>query len=72
MAERLAEKIERLLTTSQQVNEERLDLRRQAQLLTQENRELRHLIEHSHARIEELAGQLRRLENQATDIERED
>ncbi|MFO7582698.1 hypothetical protein [Guyparkeria sp.] len=72
MAEQLADKMERLLAACQRVNDERTDLRRQADALTEENRQLRDVIEQSHARLQELAGQLRRLEEQAVDTEREE
>ncbi len=72
MAEQLADKMERLLAACQRVNDERMDLRRQAAALTEENRQLRDVIEQSHARLQELAGQLRRLEEQAADTEREE
>ncbi len=72
MAEGLADKIERLLAAAEQAHAERSELRAQATALGEENRELRRLIEHSHDRIEELAGQLRRLEDEAARNQRED
>ncbi|MFW6021801.1 MAG: hypothetical protein ACOCPR_06915 [Guyparkeria sp.] len=72
MAEGLADKIERLLAAAEHAHAERNEWRAQATSLAEENRELRRLIEHSHDRIEELAGQLRRLENEAAGTQRED
>ncbi|MFN2381715.1 MAG: hypothetical protein ABR561_04070 [Guyparkeria sp.] len=72
MAEGLADKIERLLAAAERAHAERGELRTQATALAEENRELRRLIEHSHDRVEELAGQLRRLEDQAAETQRED
>ncbi|WP_158611769.1 hypothetical protein [Guyparkeria sp. SCN-R1] len=72
MAEGLADKIERLLAAAERAHAERSEMRTQAASLAEENRELRQLIEHSHDRIEELAGQLRRLEDQAAETQRED
>ena len=72
MAEQLADKIERLLAACQRVNDERTDLRRQAEALTDENQRLRDVIEHSHVRIRELAAQLERLEAQAAGRSREE
>lgn len=72
MAEGLADKIERLLAAAERAHAERSEMRVQAVSLAEENRELRRLIEHSHDRIEELAGQLRRLEDQAAETQRED
>ncbi len=71
MAEGLADKIERLLAAAERAHAERSEMRVQAASLAEENRELRRLIEHSHDRIEELAGQLRRLEDQAAETQRE-
>lgn len=72
MAERLADKIERLIAAAERAHDERSSLREQADALAEENRELRRLIEHSHARVEELAGQLRRLEDEAVHSQPED
>ena len=72
MAERLADKIERLIAAAERAHEERSSLREQADALAKENRELRQLIEHSYARVEELAGQLRRLEDEAVHSQPED
>jgi chromosome segregation ATPase len=72
MAEQLADKIERLLAACRRVNAERGDRRRQAEALADENRRLREVIEHSHARIRELAAQLERLEEEAADTDREE
>ncbi|HZJ82100.1 MAG TPA: hypothetical protein VFC95_05370 [Guyparkeria sp.] len=65
MADRLVNKMERLIAAAERAHVERSELRQQADALAEENQELRRLIEHSHARIEELAGQLLRLENEA-------
>ncbi|MCL7745437.1 hypothetical protein LV476_10865 [Guyparkeria hydrothermalis] len=72
MAERLADKIERLIAAAERAHDERSALREQAAALAEENQELRRLIQHSHARIEELAGQLRRLEDEAVHSQPED
>ncbi|HER35371.1 MAG: hypothetical protein JXJ30_02405 [Halothiobacillaceae bacterium] len=72
MAERLADKIERLIAAAERAHAERLALHEQVEALTNENRDLRRVIEHSHARVEELAGQLRRLEDEAAETQRED
>ena len=72
MAERLADKIERLIAAAERAHDERSNLRKTVDALAQENRELRRLIEHSHDRVEELAGQLRRLEDEAVHSQSED
>jgi len=72
MAEGLADKIERLLAAAERAHAERSEMRAQAASLAEENRELRRLIGHSHDRVEELAGQLRRLEDETAETQRED
>lgn len=72
MAERLADKIERLIAAAERAHDDRNALREQADALAEENQELRRLIQHSHTRIEELAGQLRRLEDEAVHSQPED
>jgi predicted RNase H-like nuclease (RuvC/YqgF family) len=72
MAERLADKIERLIAAAERAHQERNNLRKTVDALAEENRELRRLIDHSHTRVEELAGQLRRLEDEAVHSQPED
>jgi predicted RNase H-like nuclease (RuvC/YqgF family) len=71
MAEGLAEKIERLLAAAERAHTDRAACRREVETLTGENRELRRLIGHAHARIETLAGQLRQLERNADKADEE-